>query len=113
MIYDVKKRARRKNGKTVLSRCYSLYYRFDPMVAPKWLALRVSDKEAALAKAREFKREYEAEAAGIMFPKPIREAAVAPLKVLIIDYVSDMRMRVKSSTSKSPKQSKSRFDASV
>jgi integrase len=109
MIYDVKKRARRKNGKTVLSRCYSLYYRFDPMVSPKWLALGVSDKEAALAKARKFKREYEAEAAGIIFPKPIREAAVAPLKVLIIDYVSDMRMRVKSSTSKSPKQSKSRL----
>ena len=88
MIFQVKKRKRKKDGKTVYSKCYSLFYRFGEMPAPKWHALKISNKEAATAKALEFQKEFEAEAAGIILPKKIREGAEDSLGDLIEDYVS-------------------------
>lgn len=109
MIFDIKKRTRVYKGKKVYSRCYSLYYRFGDMASPKWFALKLSDKEAATAKAHEFRKEYEAEASGIILPKAIREAAKKPLRLLIDDYVQDLKKRVKTSEGKTPKQTKSRL----
>ena len=62
--------------------------------------LKISNKEAATAKALEFQKEFEAEAAGIILPKKIREGAEASLGDLIEDYVSDLKKRVKSSSGK-------------
>ena len=79
------------------------------MPAPKWLALKLTDKEAATAKALEFRKEFEAEIAGIILPKKIREGSEAPLRDLIEDYISDLKKRVKSSDGKTPKQSRTRL----
>ena len=109
MIFQVKKRKRKKNGKAVYSSSYSLYYRFGDMPAPKWLALKLTDKEAATAKALEFRKEYESEVAGIIQPKAIRNGAKSPLKDLIKEYISDLKKRVKSSEGKTPKQTNTRL----
>jgi len=66
------------------------------MPAPKWLALRLTDKEAATAKVLEFRKEYESEAAGIIQPKTIRAGAESPLKDLIEQFICDLKKRVKS-----------------
>ena len=91
MIFQIKKRKRKKNGKTVYSKCYSLFYRFGDMPAPKWLALKLTDKEAATAKALEFRKEYEAEVAGIIHPKAIRNGAESPIEDLINEYICDLK----------------------
>ena len=109
MIFQIKKRKRKKNGKTVYSKCYSLFYRFGDMPAPKWLALKLTDKEAATAKALDFRKEYEAEVAGIIHPKAIRNGAESPIEDLINEYISDLKKRVKSSEGKTPKQSRTRL----
>ena len=75
MVFQVRKRRRRVKGGLVESACYSLRYRFGNMPSPKWQPLGLSDKEAAIRKAEEFHREWEAEDAGILLPKKIRECA--------------------------------------
>ena len=66
MIFQVKKKAERR--KTVYSKCYSLFIDFWRNARLKWHALKISNKEAATAKALEFQKEFEAEAAGIILP---------------------------------------------
>ena len=109
MIFQIKKRKRKKNGKTVYSSTYSLYYRLGDMQSPRWLALKLTDKEAATAKALEFRKEYEAEVAGIIQPKAIRNGAESPIEDLINEYICDLKKRVKSSEGKTPKQSRTRL----
>ena len=74
MIHNVVRRARRKNGRSVRSKNYSLRYRYGSMPAPKYEPLGVTCKEVAWQKANEFKREYEAEMAGFLPPRSVREA---------------------------------------
>ena len=66
------------------------------MPAPKWLTLKLTDKEAATAKAWDFSKEYEAEVAGIIHPKAIRTGAESALEDLINEYIFDLKKRVKS-----------------
>ena len=42
------------------------------MPSPRWLALKFKDKEAATAKALEFRKEYESKVAKITQPKTVR-----------------------------------------
>ena len=42
------------------------------MPSPRWLALKLKDKEAATAKALEFRKEYESKVAKITQPKTVR-----------------------------------------
>jgi hypothetical protein len=96
MIFQIKKRIRRKNGKKQRSKCYSLLYRLGDMPSAKWLALKVSDKEAAEEKARAFRREFEAVEAGILLPKMIRDGAKATFKDHLESYLADLKKRGKS-----------------
>jgi len=66
------------------------------MPTAKWKSLKLSDKEAATRKAEEFRREWEAENAGILLPKKIREGASKPLEDHLVDYVADLKKRGKS-----------------
>ena len=91
MIFQIKKRKRKKNGKTVHSSTYSLYYRLGDMQSPRWLALKLTDKEAATAKALEFRKEYEAEVTGIIQPKAIRNGAESRIEDLINGYICDSK----------------------
>src|ERR1039458_2834960 len=79
MIFKVEKRRSRQNGKLRLTRCYYLRYRIGDMPADRWKSLGVTDFQTANKKAQEFIQEKEREAAGIIEPKIVRDAAQRPL----------------------------------
>ena len=75
---------------------YYLRYRYGDMPTHRYRSLGVSDKEVALELANDFKREYEAEKAGILLPKPLREAAHKALSEHLGEYLADLRSRGKT-----------------
>jgi hypothetical protein len=93
VIFKVEKRRFRQNGVLQLTRCYYLRYRFAEMPADRWKSLGVTDRQVAEKKAQEFRREKEGEAAGILEPKVIREAAMRPLAAHLEEYVADLEKR--------------------
>lgn len=93
MIFKIEKRRFRKGGVLRMTRHYFLRYRFGDMPVDRWRSLGVTDKEVAEKKAREFRREYEREAAGILEPKVMRTAALMPLSAHLEDYVADLEKR--------------------
>src|SRR5579864_3887458 len=93
MIFRVEKRRFRRNGVLRLTRCYYLRYRFGEMPVDRWKSLGVTDKQVAEKKAQEFVQEKEREAAGILEPKRVRDAAVRPLAAHLQDYVADLEKR--------------------
>ena len=93
MIFSVIKRRRNVSGCTVRSKNYYLRYRFDAMPAPKLKPLEVSCKDVAWHKANEFRREYEAEKAGLLPPRSIREAEEKTIGSHVKDYLSDLKAR--------------------
>ena len=96
MIQKVqKKRRRNEEGKLIFSRSYYLRYRLDGMPKDRWISLRTTDKQVAEKKARDFISEKEREAAGIIAPKTLREAAQTPLKSHLEDHLADLKRRGK------------------
>ena len=96
MIFEVEKRRSRKQGRVRETRSYYVRYRAGDMPFDRWKSLGVSDKQVAEKKAREFIQELEREAAGIIEPKVIREAARKALSEHLDDYVADLERRGRS-----------------
>ena len=95
MIFDVIKRSRKLKGNLTLSKNYYLRYRFDSMPAPKVRPLGVSSKDVAWQVANDFRKEYEAEKAGILPPKSVRDAEEKSISSHIEDYLADLKARGK------------------
>jgi integrase len=93
MIFKVEKRRSRQNGKLRLTRCYYLRYRIGDMPADRWKSLGVTDFQVATQNAQKFIQEREREAAGILAPKVVRDAAQKPLLDHLNDYEADLVMR--------------------
>jgi len=93
VIFKVEKRRFREGGVLRATRCYYLRYRFGEMPVDRWKSLGVTDKQVAEKKAQEFVQEKEREAAGILEPKRVRDAAVRPLAAHLQDYVADLEKR--------------------
>lgn len=93
MIFKVEKRRFRKNGVLRLTQHYFLRYRFGDMPVDRWKSLGVTDKQVADKKAQEFRQEHEREAAGILEPKVMRNAARMPLAAHLEDYLADLEKR--------------------
>jgi len=93
MTAYVFKPRRRKNGKSVESRLYSGRYRLPGQTKTTTVAFGVSDKQSAEAKLRNLIRDLEREAAGIIAPKRMRDAANKSLGDHLLDYVADLRAR--------------------
>jgi integrase len=93
MTEYVFKPSREKNGKSVASRLYSGRYRRPGQRKTITVALGVSDKQSAEVKLRDIIRDLEREAAGIIAPKRIREAANRSLGDHLRDYFADLRAR--------------------
>jgi integrase len=93
MIFKVEKRRFRENGVLRTTRYYYLRYRFGEMPVDRWKSLGVTDRQVAEKKAQEFVQEKEREAAGILEPKVIREAALRPLATHLQDYLTDLEKR--------------------
>ena len=93
MIFKVEKRKWRENGKLRTTRCYYLRYRIVDMPVDKWKSLGVTDFQVAMKQAHEFIQEKEREAAGIIEPRPARDAAQRPLLEHLNDYEADLVSR--------------------
>ncbi len=110
MIFKIQKRPKRVNGKRVLSKCYYLRYRFGDMLTDRWKSLGVSTLEAAQKLANDFRAEIEAEQAGILMPKPIRDGAKKLIVEHLKDYCADLERRGKTGRNgKGLKQTESRI----
>jgi len=96
MIFSIEKRHSRRNGKLRLTRCYYLRYRLENMPVDRWKSLAVTDKVVADKLAREFIQEKEREAAGILEPKLIRNAARQALADHLNDYEMDLVRRARA-----------------
>ncbi len=93
MIFKVEKRRSRKGGKLQTTRCYYLRYRIGDMPVDRWKSLSVTDFQVATKRAQEFIQEREREAAGILEPKLVREAAQRPLAEHLNNYEADLLKR--------------------
>jgi integrase len=93
MTEYVFKPRRQKNGKTVESRLYSGRYRLPGQRKTITVTLGVTDKQSAETKLRNLIRDLEREAAGIIAPKRVREAANRSLGDHLPDYFADLRAR--------------------
>jgi integrase len=93
MIFQIEKRRSRQNGKLRQTRCYYLRYRIGDMPADRWRSLGVTDFSVANKKAQEFIQEREREAAGILEPKLVRDAAQRALAEHLNDYEADLLKR--------------------
>ena len=93
MIFKVEKRRFRKQGVIRLTRHYYLRYRLGDMPVDRWKSLGVTDKQVAEKKAQDFLQEKEREAAGILEPKVIRDAAMKPLSAHLQEYLADLEKR--------------------
>ena len=80
MIFNIIKRNRNLKGSLTRSRNYYLRYRFDSMPAPKVRSLGVSCKDVAWQMANDFRREYEAEKAGLL---PLDRLGMRSKRVLV------------------------------
>ena len=78
MIFSIEKRRFRRGGKVEETRSYYLRYRIGDMPVDKWKSLGVTDFQVATKNAQRFIQEQEREAAGILEPKVIRDAAQKP-----------------------------------
>ncbi len=96
MMFQVEKRRFRNGGEVQETRYYYVRYRLADMPVDRWKSLGVTDKQVAAKKAREFIQEKEREAAGILEPRVVRDAAKRPLKEHLDDYVADLERRARS-----------------
>src|SRR5271156_996249 len=93
MIFSIEKRRFRRGGKVEETRSYYLRYRLGDMPVDRWKSLGVTDKQVADKKAHEYIQEKEREAAGILEPKLVRDAAQRPLAEHLNDYEADLVAR--------------------
>ena len=93
MIFSIEKRRFRRDGKVEETRSYYLRYRIGDMPVDKWVSLGVTDFQVADKKAHAFIQEREREAAGIIEPKLVRDAAQRPLREHLDDYEADLLTR--------------------
>jgi integrase len=96
MIFSVYKRRRKKNGKTVLDRCYTGKYSIESGDKPKTVALGVSDKQVAEEKLKRIVREEQRAAVGLAPTREQREAAQKPYLEHVQDFIGDLKARGKN-----------------
>lgn len=96
MIASVFRHSRRKDGRRVIGRTYWAQLRLNPTDKLERFSLHTTDKRVAEKRLREIVEEREREAAGILSPKPQREAAGRPLADHLKDYLADMKARQRS-----------------
>lgn len=96
MIASIFKPSRRKGGKRVQGRIYWGQVRLSPRDPIERFSLETSDKRVAEKRLAEIVREREHEAAGILAPKPQREAACRAMEHHVADFLADQRAKRRS-----------------
>jgi len=82
---------RTKNGKVSIARNYRGRYRLDGDAKITDIPLHTTDKRVAQQKLEEIVRRKQLEAAGVLPPEAIREAAIAPINTLLKEYLADLK----------------------
>lgn len=90
MTEYVFKQSRLLNGKRVKSRIYSGRFRLPGQIGIVTVSLGTSDKQVAEQRLRAIIKEREQEAAGILAPKRLRDAASDSLKHHFQGYIADL-----------------------
>ena len=93
MIKTIYKPKRRRDGKRVTSRLYSLRLRLDGESQIVNIPLGVSDRQVADEKARKIVQEREKELHGLIPPRIQRDAAQASLEMHVKDFVGDLKSK--------------------
>lgn len=93
MTEYVYKPVRKKNGKRIESRLFSGRYSLAYGERARTIPLHTPDEAVARKKLRDFIVERQKEAAGLIAPAAIREAAAAPLHSLLAEYTADLAGR--------------------
>ena len=78
------------SSRGTVSRLYSAKVRLDGWAKPRVFTLHVSDKRVAEQKLWEIVQEFEREAAGILAPRLVRNAAQKPLGELLAAFLEDV-----------------------
>ena len=84
---------RTKNGKKKVSRLYRGRFKVFGRGKLQDVALKTSDRQVATQMLRKIVSDLEREAAGILTPKALREAATLPLAVHLEEYIADLDTR--------------------
>lgn len=87
---------RRVGGRLRVSREWHMRWKLDGQGKYKSRSLGVRDRQVAEHRLREFVRECEREAAGLVVPKLLREAAGKLLSEHLTDFLADLRARRRS-----------------
>jgi len=90
MICKVYRHWRKIDGKRVRDRLYTGHLKIKNDLKVTYIPLGIADKEAAQRKLDEIRQEREQEAAGILTPKPIRQAAQTPLPAHLAAFTADL-----------------------
>ncbi len=85
--------SRKKDGKTVYSKFYRGRFSVLGNGEVHDVALKTTDKQVAKQLLRQLVAEREREAAGIIAPRPLREAAGRPLLQHLEEYIADLDKR--------------------
>ncbi len=93
MIQSVYRPSRRVNGKRKVARLYCGKYRLDGDRDIETVPLRTTDKQCAQALLRQIVLEKQQERAGIIAPRPLREAASRGLGEHVAEFLEDVRAR--------------------
>lgn len=90
---------RRVGGKLRTAKCWHMAYKLDGLQTYKRVGLGVRDKQVAEERLNAFVREHEREAAGVVVPKLLREAAAKLMTAHLADFVSDLRTKSRRASS--------------
>ena len=93
MIAHLFKPRRRRDGKLVISKTWHARLRLRPGLPVETRNLGVRDKQVANQKLAALVSEAEREAAGILGPRPLRDAAAKPVADHLADYLADLEAR--------------------
>lgn len=96
MIFNVYRKKRTKNGKSVIDRNYRGRFRLDGEFEPTDVPLKTPDKQVALQKLRKIVDEREQERAGLIAPKKQRESAERPLLDHLAEFLEDLKTKQRS-----------------
>jgi len=89
----VKPKRRNSQGRLVCAKYWRVRYKLRGQRRWQEKSLGVVDKQTAEAELSKFRVEHEHEAAGIVAPKPLREAAGTPMSEHLREFLEDRRSR--------------------
>lgn len=93
VIAHLVKPKRRRNGRVRTGKFFRIRWKFAGERRYHEEPIGIVDRQVADKRLMDFRREKESEAAGIVAPKPLRDAAVTSMSVHLQEFLDDRRAR--------------------